>query len=161
MVAIALTSMWWEYAACSAGAALVYCIATAILCIFLDVTILRTISWESSVNRNMVYEAMSAYLLLVFGFGFLFAIIDLLHPGSFTQVNPLQRRTFSVVPALNISFLSLTTLGFLDTVPACGITKSLAMVEALLGQLYQVITIHLPHPAVILRREKIPYLIWI
>ena len=63
---------------------------------------------------------MSAYLLLGFGFGFLFAIIDLLHPGSFTQVNPLQRRTFSVVPSFNISFLSLTTLGCLDAARRVG-----------------------------------------
>jgi hypothetical protein len=81
-----------------AGAALVQCIATAMLCFFLDVTILRTISWESYINRNIVYGAVSTYLLLGFGCGFLFATIDLLHPGSFTQISPFQCGTFSAVP---------------------------------------------------------------
>ena len=141
MVAITLTSLWWEYAFCSAGAALVQCIAAAILCFFLDVTILRTISWESSINRNVVYGAVSTYLLLGFGCGFLFATIDLLHPGSFTQISPFQCGTFSVVPYWNISFLSLTTLGYMDAAPAWGITKSLAMVEAILGQLFLVVVV--------------------
>ena len=140
MVAIALTSLWWELAFCSALAALVQCIATAILCFFLDVTILRTISWESSINRNMVYGAVSTYLLLGFGCGFLFVAIDLLHPGSFTQISPFQCGTFSAVPYWNISFLSLTTLGYMDAAPAWGITKSLAMVEAI-GELFLVVVV--------------------
>lgn len=138
---VALASLWWEYASCSVGAALVQCMATATLCFFLDVTILRTISWESYISRNMVYGAISTYLLLGFGCGFLFAIIDLLHPGSFTQISPFQCGTFSVVPYWNVSFLSLTTLGYMDAAPAWGIAKSLAMVEAILGQLFLVVVV--------------------
>ena len=41
----------------------------------------------------------------------------------------------------NISFLSLTTLGYMDAAPAWGITKSLAMVEAILGQLFLVVVV--------------------
>ena len=98
MVAIALTSLWWELAFCSALAALVQCIATAILCFFLDVTILRTISWESSINRNMVYGAVSTYLLLGFGCGFLFAAIDLLHPGPSPRSVPFNAGHFLPCP---------------------------------------------------------------
>jgi voltage-gated potassium channel len=141
LVAVALASLWWQTTFYSPTAALVQSVVGATLCFFLDVTILKTITWESSVNRNVVFGAISSYLLFGFGCGYLFGAIDLIHPGSFSQISPFQYGKFSATPYWQVSFLSLTTLGYMDVAPAWGLTKSLAVVEAILGQLFLVVVV--------------------
>lgn len=78
------------------------------------------------------------YLLLGLGWAHCYHIANRLTPGSFqTSVGSF----FSVVEWYYYSFATLTTLGYGDIVPIKPISRSLAIAEALTGQLYLTVLI--------------------
>jgi hypothetical protein len=85
------------------------------------------------VNKEKIFAALSAYLLIGFIWALLFGIVEFLLPGSFRltgdQVADQGVRVY-------YSFVTLTTLGYGDIVPITGVARSLAVLEALIGQLY-------------------------
>ncbi len=95
---------------------------------------------EGPVTGHRVRGAVAAYLLLAVCFSFAYALIEYVHPGSFTlplggaqgiQTKPASFLYFSVV--------TLTTVGFGDIAAVHPAARSLVMVEALVGALYPAI----------------------
>ncbi|HWB11395.1 MAG TPA: potassium channel family protein [Pirellulales bacterium] len=92
------------------------------------------------VTADNVAGAVCAYLFLGLGIGALYAIIETLQPHSFQAagslaaelVDPLHRRSTLIY----FSFVTLTTAGYGDVVPVTALTRTLAMLEAVLGQFY-------------------------
>jgi hypothetical protein len=92
------------------------------------------------VTADNVAGAVCAYLFLGLGIGALYAIIETLRPHSFQAtghlaeelLDPVHRRSALVY----FSFVTLTTAGFGDIVPATPLTRMLTMLEAVLGQFY-------------------------
>jgi Ion channel len=89
---------------------------------------------------DRVVGAVVLYLMIGVNWAVAYALIDAVHPGSFTggsgEALGIRHWTY-------FSFVTLTTVGYGDIVPAARVARSMAMVEALVGQLY---------PAVILAR---------
>jgi voltage-gated potassium channel len=92
------------------------------------------------VTADNVAGAVCAYLFLGLGIGALYAIIETSRPHSFQAAgnlalelaDPVHRRSTLVY----FSFVTLTTAGYGDIVPATALTRTLAMLEAVLGQFY-------------------------
>jgi hypothetical protein len=92
------------------------------------------------VTADNVAGAVCAYLFLGLGIGTLYAIIETLRPDSFRAAgelaaeltDPIHRRSTLVY----FSFVTLTTAGYGDVVPVTALTRTLAMLEAVLGQFY-------------------------
>jgi voltage-gated potassium channel len=143
MGAMAFTGLWWEYAFCSTFAAVMTSTITGLLFLILAVVIIRGITSASETGLNAIFAAVSAYLLLAFAWGYLFAIVELLHPGSFSRLGDLTCGKFIMVPFWNVSFLTITTLGYVDVTPIYKISKALAIIEAIVGQLYLVVVVAL------------------
>jgi hypothetical protein len=90
------------------------------------------------VTSARVQGGVAVYLLLGLGWAHCYQIANRLHPGSFqTSVG----NSFSVVEWYYYSFATLTTLGYGDIVPIQPVTRSLAISEALAGQLYLTVLI--------------------
>ena len=90
------------------------------------------------VDANILYAAVSVYLLIGYVFGGLYHVVYLLGPESFAgPLDPSQAET----ELTYFSFVTLTTLGYGDIQPAHEVPRALAMIEALLGQLFLVILI--------------------
>lgn len=97
------------------------------------------------VTTDNVAGAVCAYLFLGLGIGLLFTIIETLRPSSFHAgeglaaelTDPAGRRSALVY----FSFVTLTTAGYGDIVPATGLTRILAALEAVLGQFYLAILV--------------------
>ena len=82
--------------------------------------------------------AVAVYLLLGLGWAHCYHIANRLTPGSFqSSVGSF----FSVVEWYYYSFATLTTLGYGDIVPVKPVSRSLAIGEALTGQLYLTVLI--------------------
>ena len=141
--ALNLITIWWEYAFWSNGAALLHYLGMIIFFFLIIIIILRQISRETSVNRNVIYGAVTVYLLLAFLWGSLFATLFLLEPGSFRNLVSPINSYFSPVPFWHLSFSTITTLGYNGMAPDSDFAKSLANIEAVVGQLYLVMQVSL------------------
>jgi hypothetical protein len=95
---------------------------------------------EGPVTGHRVRGAVAAYLLLAVCFSFAYALIESVHPGSFTLplggAQGIQTRSASF---LYFSVVTLTTVGFGDIAAVHPVARSLVMVEALVGALYPAI----------------------
>jgi hypothetical protein len=86
------------------------------------------------VRREHIYAALSAYLLAGLFFGLLYfalssAITGLFHVGGAAAALTSDESVY-------FSFVTLATLGYGDIVPAAEISRGLAILEAVAGQLY-------------------------
>ena len=97
------------------------------------------------VTADNVAGAVCAYLFLGLGIGVLYAIIETLRPHSFHASGNLALDLADAVhrrsTLVYFSFITLTTSGYGDVVPATPLTRTLAMLEAVLGQFYLAILV--------------------
>ncbi len=111
--------------------------AWSVIPLMVPVAILRKIKKEfegEGVDMEVVLGALSAYLYIGGYFAFLYETIAVLsnnpffaQPGSENKLNYLY-----------FSFVTLTTVGYGDISPAFGPGRMVAVVEAIIGQLYLV-----------------------
>ena len=106
--------------------------------------VLAQVFREGPITSQRIQGAIAAYLLVALMFAAAYTWIDLHIAEAFTgpvginglQHDPMQRFVY-------FSFVTLTTVGYGDISPIAPIARSLAMLEAVLGQLF---------PAVLLAR---------
>ena len=108
---------------------------------FVIAVILRSILLRDDVTVDVIFGAMSVYLLLSVVWTFIFAIVELLSPGSFNfgtfGPEALGSTRHGELRFLSyFSLVTLTTLGYGDITPVAPIARSLASLEAVVGQLY-------------------------
>ncbi|MCB2185948.1 MAG: hypothetical protein KQJ78_05985 [Deltaproteobacteria bacterium] len=97
--------------------------------IFLIKTFLKQIVTADRVDLDLIWAAVSTYLLLALAWGLLFSLLDHFSPEAF-----LGEPTSA--DFIYFSFVTLTTLGYGDIVPVSPEARALAMVEAVNGVLY-------------------------
>jgi hypothetical protein len=100
------------------------------------------------ITLNKILAAICAYLVLGMIFAIIYSIIDVLIPGSIwfnININPTESIVYEYpevfVEALYFSFVTLSTLGYGDTIPMLGSVKMISSLEAIFGQLFLAILI--------------------
>ena len=88
-----------------------------------------------SVTLHRILGAVAAYLLLGLVWAQAYQLVSLAHPGAFTGAVDAGADSAWVY----FSFVTLTTTGYGDTAPVHALARSLANLEALIGQLYPAI----------------------
>jgi hypothetical protein len=115
-------------------------LAAALFLVLAVVMILRTINREATVSTDSIYGAFCGYLLLGIAFGHLYCVIEAAAPGSFRGdaefAAKLADDTGRHFLLTYYSFVTLTTVGYGDVVPATDTARGIAMVEAIAGQFY-------------------------
>jgi ion channel len=88
------------------------------------------------VNVHRIQGAVAAYLLLGLAWALAYELVALRATGAFAGTGPhgSERHRF-----LYFSFVTLTTVGYGDVTPVHPVARSLAIAEALVGQLYPAI----------------------
>lgn len=121
----------------SAGFAIADNLVTASYCILLSwVVLLRTFS-DGPVTIHRILGAIVVYLLISFVFALLYHSVYLLKGEvAFKGLSSADRKEF-----MYFSLTTLTTVGYGDITPAVPSNRSLANLEALIGQLYPAILI--------------------
>jgi len=87
---------------------------------------------SSGVSADTICGALAAYLLIGIGWSFAYALLDQLVPGSIAGLRD-QERPGRYEGYLSYSFVTLTTLGYGDAMPASMVGQILAVSEALCG----------------------------
>ncbi len=112
------------------------------------VVILNTILRENQVRLDTIFGGICVFLLIGVVWSVVYAAVELALPGSFSQggvsITEINKGTLDVSRHHQLryfSFVTLTTLGFGDIVPATNQARALAAGEAILGQLYVAIFI--------------------
>ncbi len=114
-------------------------LASAVTIVIFMVLVLATVFQARAVSWRQIEGAVAVYLLFALAWAQLYESVEAVSPGAFVlpQGHASESGWFS--PLLYFSFITLTTLGYGDILPAHPIARSLAMIEALVGQLYPAI----------------------
>ena len=101
--------------------------------------ILQMIAGSTEVTRETIFAAVVAYLLIALMWAFLYMILEMVAPGSFSfpdksiRVETMQFEYFS--------FITITTLGYGDITALTNRASALTLLEAIIGQIYLVVLV--------------------
>jgi len=111
-----------------------------VLIMFFAVTILSYVLGSGKVTWDKIYGAICAYLLLGYAWTFAYSLVEEMQPGSFTSVvsNMPTDLVGRVMQLRYFSFVTLATVGYGDIVPHTAAARTMALLEAILGQFYLV-----------------------
>lgn len=102
------------------------------------VMILRYVLTQRRVNSNVIFAAVSVYLLMGIVFATVFTWVAYVDPAAFEPAQDVKTGDSAL---FYYSFVTLTTLGFGDISPVTEGARALTVIEALLGQVYLVVLI--------------------
>jgi hypothetical protein len=126
----ATTVRWGPFSAQATAAAGLVCVAAMAL------VVLAQAFRAGPVNVHRIQGAVAAYLLLGLAWALAYELVALLDTGAFSGAGQAaaERQQF-----VYFSFVTLTTVGYGDVTPVHPVARSLAVGEALVGQLYPAI----------------------
>ena len=96
---------------------------------------LRSTLRATSIESEHIYAALSAYLLAGISLGVLYLALERVWPGSLNYGGGIPD-SFVLADGIYFSFVTLATLGYGDFVPKTQVARGLAILEAVVGQLY-------------------------
>jgi hypothetical protein len=113
-----------------------------ILVIVAPVAIVKRVATHLIINMNTFYGAICVYLLIAMFFASMFALNGVIAGDSFfAQIEPPQKA--SAIDFLYFSFTTITTVGYGDLTAQGSVGRMLAVLEAVLGQLYLITVVSL------------------
>jgi hypothetical protein len=123
-----------EFRGISRGNEIVFSAVSAALAAASIAVIVRRLSGHLVVSMRTITGALSVYLLLGLFCTYMYVLVgDIRNDGFFAQPGP-----HSPVTYLYFSFVTLTTVGYGDYSAGSDVGRMMAVIEALVGQLYLV-----------------------
>jgi len=118
-------------------------ICTVALLILGTYACFRALFESGRIDEGRIFASLSLYLLFGVLFALIFAVIEEFMPGSFHYPDTLSPDTVTrpLLQHFYFSFVTLATLGYGDIVPISGPAKGMAILEAILGQMYLVVVV--------------------
>lgn len=143
LVALALLAALAAYAGVGEGTPLVARIAGALLAglapLALAAGVVRHLRQDPAVRVPTVAGVLTIYLLIGMSFAYAYAAVDAAEGEAlFISLHAPSRSDF-----LYFSYVTLTTVGYGDLVPATDVGRAFAIAEALIGQIYLVTVVAL------------------
>lgn len=139
----ALISLWTLPLFASHVSRLVVFALTTSFLAFLTLIVLVAVLRNETVTADTIVGALCGYLLFGLTWGNAYALVALGSPDAFSVAPALAEAanwgspTSPITPLLQYySFATLSTLGYGDITPLAPFARSLAVVEAMFGQLY-------------------------
>jgi Ion channel len=104
---------------------------------FVVVELLRFIVYAPRVNAEVLCAAVAGFLLSGLAWSLAYNLLDRLDPNSFVfNLSSKSGDSMNGFTSLYLSFITLSTVGYGDIVPASEVARMLAMVEAMFGMFY-------------------------
>lgn len=111
--------------------------STAIFMAVVTIALLHYVLDWHPITTDKVFGAVSAYVLIAFTFASLFSFVELFDPQAFAYT--IERGPYGHLrwsDMMYFSFTVLTSTGFGEITPASGLTRSLIVLEQVLGVMY-------------------------
>ncbi len=96
---------------------------------------------RGQITWTRIQGGICAYLLIGLVWGSAYEFLERMHPGSFSFVTTAADIDELSAKLMYFSFSTLTTVGFGDVTPVLPFARSLAIAEAIVGQLFPAILI--------------------
>jgi hypothetical protein len=110
--------------------------------LFLGYAMIRILGFifkSETVTGDVIFAAIVVYLLIGVIWGIVFRSLETIQPGSFSIGEGLEQ--YPRIAFTYYSFVTLTTLGYGDINPLSPQAGTLAILEAIIGQLYLAVLI--------------------
>jgi hypothetical protein len=134
-----LVSLWFEYFVNVPPLQIAGWLCGVIYFAYAVIVILIFIFEQREVTRDLIAGAAVVYLMMALMWSFLYKILEMLQPGSFTIAETAFKSDKLIF--VYYSFVTITTLGFGDITPTTGLASSLSILEAVIGQLFLVVAV--------------------
>jgi voltage-gated potassium channel len=105
---------------------------------YILIFILTFIARQQDVTAEVIKAAVCGYFFLGLMWSCIYLFMESFQPGSFQIA---QKGTGDQGHFIYFSFITMTTVGYGDTTPISNAARSLAVLEAVMGQLYLAVTI--------------------
>ncbi|MDD5641376.1 MAG: potassium channel family protein, partial [Syntrophales bacterium] len=159
-LAVASLSLIWEQYFYPGGALAILDLVLKLIFVGLLLAVLSVQVFKSGpVTAHRIRGAIVVYLLLGGAWSLLYSLVHLTTPHAFHLARELAAGdTGNIQRSLTyFSFITLTTTGFGDITPTNALSRTLAMFEAMTGQLYLVITMaRLVSQAIVCQKDNSP-----
>jgi hypothetical protein len=112
--------------------------------LFIVASLIKQVSSTSTVTVKVIVDSITGYLLLGFAFSLIVAIISIKIPHAYSTNFSIDIEKGMLEPMqddIYYTFMTFTTTGYGDIVPIHPISKSLALLIGISGQLYVAIII--------------------
>jgi hypothetical protein len=96
---------------------------------------------QGPVSWSRIQGGVCAYLLIGMAWAFAYQLVEEIQPGSFHFVASPTNVDQLISKLIYFSFATLTTVGFGDILPVSPFARSMAIAEAVVGQLFPAILI--------------------
>ncbi|MGE5445893.1 MAG: potassium channel family protein, partial [Ignavibacteriales bacterium] len=109
----------------------------------LSAVVIHQVFREGPITMQRIIGAVVVYLLLGLMWAFAYKLVELQRPGSFNSasLSAVEHDFDPKTRLIYFSFTTLTSVGYGDITPVHPISRSLTMLESLIGQLFPVILI--------------------
>lgn len=134
-----LLALWSENIAISNTLVTIGHICGLILFAFAVISILIYIFSAQVVTRQTISAAIVVYLLIALMWTFIYRLMEILYPASFAFAHSKLQDAENIY--LYFSLVTITTLGYGDITPIGRQVTSLAVLEAVTGQIYLVVVV--------------------
>jgi len=113
---------------------------TILLLSFFAITTLAYVVRSGEVTANKIYAAICAYLLIGYAWALGYSVLEECQPGSFGAPAEIAPGDYvnRVIEMRYFSFITLATVGYGDIVPRSSTARTMAILEAIVGQFYLV-----------------------
>jgi len=133
-----------------------------VLVAFFSVTILGYVLRSGRVTADRIFAAVCVYMLIGFAWTFTYALLEEIAPGSFAPLPETGQNEYvaRVQELRYFSFMTLTTVGYGDVVPRSPAARTMAVLEAVMGQIYlavlvaRLVGLHIVHATGLRSGEK-------
>jgi len=133
-----------------------------LLAAFFCVSILAYLLHSGRVTSDRIFAAICVYLLIGFAWSYVYALLDEMQPGSFAALTETGRNDYvaRVMQLRYFSFMTLTTVGYGDVLPRSSAARTMAALEAIMGQIYlavlvaRLVGLHIVHAGGLRSREE-------
>jgi hypothetical protein len=105
------------------------------------VIMLMEVFRPGAITLHRVQGAVAGYLSFGITWGYAYYMTNLLSPGAVRFATPPTTTDVPVARYIYFSFMTLTTVGYGDVLPVHPLARTLAVSEALIGQLYPAVLI--------------------
>jgi voltage-gated potassium channel len=120
----------------------IFLVAGIGLVAFVVINLLRFVLRAASVDTEVLWASISAYLMLGLIWTMAYWLVEALSPGAFAfNTTTGAKETMEGFNAFYFSFITLSTVGYGDITPVSKVARMLAATEAMTGLLYVAVLI--------------------